>query len=95
MKSPSLLLRAVALPLFTLAVSGALVSSQYARRNRLAHELKESQAEYTRLTKEMKAVPASASSLFAESKEHHHSEAEEEAHHEAAAAAPADHKSSM
>lgn len=95
MKSPSLILRAIALPLFTLAISAILVTNQYARRNRLAHELKESQAEYVRLTKEMKSIPASASSLFAESKEHHHSEAEEKAEHEAAAAAPADHKSSM
>lgn len=81
MKSPSLMLRAIALPLFTLALSGILVTNQYARRDRLTRELKESQAEYARLAKEMPAVPASSAALFSESKEHTHSDAEEEAHH--------------
>ena len=81
MKSPSLMLRAIALPLFTLSLSGILVTKQYARRDRLTRELKESQAEYTRLAKEMPSIPASSAALFSESKEHTHSEAEEEAHH--------------
>jgi hypothetical protein len=81
MKSASFKLRIVALPLFTLALSGALVAQQYTRRNRYALELKEAQTEYVRQTREMKSVPASASSLFSESKEHTHSDSEEGAPH--------------
>lgn len=89
MKSSSLMLRAIGLPLFTLALSAALVGQQYARRNRFARELKETQAEYNRLTKGMKSVPASASALFSESSAHTHSESEEkEPHTEAKPAAP-------
>ncbi|MCW3094733.1 MAG: hypothetical protein JWL77_351 [Chthonomonadaceae bacterium] len=89
MKSPSLKFRVIALPLFMLALSGALVANQYARRNRFARELKEAQAEYMRLTKEMKSVPDSASSLFSESKEHTHSDNEEtHTHTEAKPPAP-------
>ena len=88
MRSPSLMVRAVALPLFVLVVSCALVGQQYARRNRFVRELKEDQTEYARLTKGMKSVPASASSLFSESKEHHHSE-DDEAHAHAEAKLPA------
>ena len=88
MKSPSLKFRVIALPLFTLALSLALVGQQYARRNRLARELTEAQAEYTRLTEGMKSVPASASSLFSESKAHTHSD-DEEAHTPTEAKPPA------
>ncbi len=79
MKSPSLKFRVFAVPLVALAISCALVGQQYARRNRFERELKEAQAKYTRLSKEMKSVPASSSSLFSESKEHTHSD-EDEAH---------------
>jgi hypothetical protein len=84
--------RAIALPLFTLAVSCVLVGQQYARRNRYIRELNEAQIEYTRLSKQTPSVPASASSLFAESKEHNHSEDEEaHAHAEAKPSAPSIH----
>jgi hypothetical protein len=92
MKSPSLKVRAIALPLFTLAISCALVGQQYARRNRFARELKQAQTEYARLTKGMKSVPDSASSLFSESKEHTHSDNEEtHTHTEAKPPAPSVH----
>jgi hypothetical protein len=81
MKSSSLRLRLIALPLVSLALSGALIMQQTARRNRLAGELKEAQTEYARLERTLKKVPASASAMMAESHPHVHSDAEEAAEH--------------
>jgi len=80
MKSSSLRLRLIALPLFSLVISSALFAHQCARRNRLAHELKEAQTEYTRLSK-VKETSATASAMMAESYPHTHSAAEEAAEH--------------
>jgi len=80
MKSSSLRLRLIALPLVSLAISSALFGQQYARRNRLAHELKEAQTEYARLSK-VKPSSATASAMMAESYPHTHSDAEEAAEH--------------
>lgn len=81
MKSSSLRLRLIALPLVSLAISSALFAHQSARRNRLAHELKEAQTEYTRLS-QVKQTSASTSAMMAESYPHTHSDAEEaEEHH--------------
>ncbi len=90
MKSPSFRVRLIGPPLFCLALSLALVSHQYARRNRLAHELKVAQTEYVRLSRGASAVPAGASAMIAESYQHTHSEAEEEAR-KAPSTAPSSH----
>ena len=81
MKSSSLRVRLIALPLISLAISSALYTHQCAHRNRLAHDLKEAQTEYTRLSK-IKPTTASTSAMMAESYPHTHSDAEEaEEHH--------------
>jgi len=80
MKSSSLRIRLIALPLLSLTISSALIAQQCARRNRLAHDLKEAQTEYKRLSK-VKPTSASTSAMMAESYPHTHSDAEEAHEH--------------
>lgn len=77
MRASTLHRRAMGLPLLSLAVAAIPVAQQYMRRNTYARELRETQAEYRRLSATLPSVPTSASALFAGSYPHQHTASEE------------------